>query len=395
MVPERAYGLASWATSLTPLTLELRPVSSSPVTSPAPAQPYGRPPLRTVHVLGGSAGDGGCAHVRSLATGLAARGVRVTVCAPVAAEGEYDFTGAGARFEPDAASALRAACAGADVVHAHGVRAGMRALLALRGRRVPLVVSWHGDGPPAAGALGRLGRLLERQVARAAAVVLGASSDLVDLARLRGARDARLAPVAVPAAPEPDDPGKARAELGVVGRPLLIAVGGLAPHRGYPVLLDAARDWRAMDPLPLLVIAGEGPLRAELSRRIEAEGLPVRLLGHRRDAAQLLAAADLAVLPGRGEPRAPLAQEALRAGVPLVAAAVGGVPELVGEGAALVPYGDAPALSGAVTALLADPDRRASLAAAGRAQAATWPSEDDTVAQVLSVYDELMERPRR
>ncbi|MFF4426074.1 glycosyltransferase family 4 protein [Streptomyces sp. NPDC001549] len=370
-------------------------MSSSPVSTSLPAQPYGRPPLRTVQVLGGGAGAGSSAHVRSLATGLAARGVRVTVCAPVQAEGEYDFTGAGAQFAPDAVSVLRAACAGADLVHAHGVRAGMRAALAIRGRRVPLVVSWHGEGPTAAGALGRLGRMLERHVARAAAVVLGASSDQVDAARLRGARDARLAPVAVPAGPEAAaDPGKVRAELGAVERPLLIAVGSLVPHRGYSVLLDAAREWRGLDPAPLLVIAGEGPLRAELSRRIEAEGLPVRLLGRRRDAAQLLAAADLAVLPSRWEARALLAQEALRVGVPLVATAVGGVPELVGEGAVLVPPGEPGPLASAVTGLLADPDRRAALVAAGRVQAATWPSEDDTVAQVLSVYDELMERRR-
>uniref|UniRef100_A0AAU2JN02 D-inositol 3-phosphate glycosyltransferase n=1 Tax=Streptomyces sp. NBC_00049 TaxID=2903617 RepID=A0AAU2JN02_9ACTN len=381
-------------------------MSSSPVSASLPAQPYGRPPLRTVQVLAGGAGSS--AHVRSLATGLAARGVRVTVCAPVQAEGEYDFTGAGAQFAPDAVSALRAACAGADVVHAHGVRAGMRAALALRGNRAPLVVSWHGDGPAAGGALGRLSRMLERHVARAAMVVLGASSDQVDLARLRGARDARLAPVAVAVAAAAtasggreagEEPGleadKARAELGAVERPLLIAVGSLVPHRGYSVLLDAARAWRALDPVPLLVIAGEGPLRAELARRIEAEALPVRLLGRRRDAAQLLAAADLAVLPSRWEARPLLAQEALRVGVPLVATAVGGVAELVGEGALLVPAGDAGALAAAVTGLLADPARREALAEAGRAQAATWPSEDDTVAQVLSVYDELMERAVR
>ncbi|MER5732916.1 glycosyltransferase family 4 protein [Streptomyces sp. NPDC002138] len=364
-------------------------MSSSAV--PVPAQPYGRPPLRTVQVLGG-AGAGSSAHVRSLATGLAARGLRVTVCAPVEAEGEFDFTGAGAQFAPDAVSALRAACAGADVVHAHGVRAGMRAALALRGHRVPLVVTWHGGGPGAGGTLGRLARLMERRVARAAAVVLGTSSDQVDLARRRGARDARLAPVTVPGARARGDLDKVRAELGVVERPLLIAVGSLVAHRGYGVLLDAARAWRALDPVPLLVIAGEGPLRAELARRIVDEDLPVRLLGRRSDAAELLAAADVAVLPSRWEARSLLAQEALRAGVALVATEVGGVPELVGEAAVLVPYGDAGALADGVSALLADPGRRAALAGAGRAQAATWPSEDDTVAQVLSVYDELMER---
>ncbi|MET9701093.1 glycosyltransferase family 4 protein [Streptomyces sp. NPDC006529] len=364
-------------------------MSSSAV--PAPAQPYGRPPLRTVQVLGG-AGAGSSAHVRSLATGLAARGLRVTVCAPVEAEGEYDFTGAGAQFAPDAVSALRAVCAGADVVHAHGVRAAMRAALALRGHRVPLVVTWHGGGPAAGGALGRISRLMERRVARSAAVVLGASSDQVDLARLRGARDARLAPVTVPGARTRGDLEKVRAELGAVERPLLIAVGSLVAHRGYGVLLDAARAWRELDPVPLLVIAGEGPLRAELTRRIMDEDLPVRLLGRRSDAAELLAAADVAVLPSRWEARSLLAQEALRAGVALVATDVGGVPELVGDAAVLVPYGDAEALARAVGGLLSSPDRRAALAGAGRAQARTWPSEDDTVAQVLSVYDELMER---
>ncbi|MET9469392.1 glycosyltransferase family 4 protein [Streptomyces sp. NPDC006544] len=358
-------------------------MSSSPVLVPV---------LRTVQVLGGASGG---AHVRSLATGLAARGVRVTVCAPVEAEGEYDFTGAGAHFTPDAVSALRAACVEADVVHAHGVRAGLRAALALRGRRIPMVVSWHGGGPGA----GRLSLLLERRVARAAAIVLGASSAQVDLARRLGARDARLAAVAVPA-PVPQgpsavlEPGKVRAELGVVERPLLIAVGSLVARRGYSVLLDAARAWRTLDPLPLLVIAGEGPMRAELARRIQLEGLPVRLLGRRRDAARLLAVADVAVLASRWEGRSPLAQEALRAGVPLVATAVGGLPELVGEAGVLVPYGDAAALAAAVSDLLTDPARRARLAEAGRAQARTWPSEDDTVAQVLSVYDELVPRRR-
>ncbi|MER5934616.1 glycosyltransferase family 4 protein [Streptomyces sp. NPDC002054] len=363
---------------------------------PVPAPPYGRPPLRTVQVLGG-AGAGSSAHVRSLAGGLAARGVRVTVCAPVAAEGEYDFTGAGAQFEPSAVNALRVACAGADIVHAHGLQAGMRAALALRGRRVPLVVTWHAGPVPDPGPLGGLTRLLERRVARAAAVVLGASSDQVDLARLRGARDARLAPVTVPlpgARSTAGDPGKVRAELGAVERPLVIAVGSLVPHRGYSVLLDAARAWLELDPVPLVVIAGEGRLRAELTRRIELEGLPVRLLGRRPDVPELLAAADVAVLPSRWEARSLLAQEALRAGVALVATAVGGVPELVGDAGVLVPYGDAAGLSEAVAALLADPARRTALAQAGPVQAATWPTEDDTVAQVLAVYDELMERAR-
>ncbi|MCC3772778.1 glycosyltransferase, partial [Streptomyces sp. UNOC14_S4] len=248
-----------------------------------------------------------------------------------------------------------------------------------------------------AGARAQCCRLMERQAARASAVVLGVTSELVDRARLRGARDARLAPVAVPAprpAPEEDEPArhKARAELGVVARPLLVTVGRLEADQGYGPLLDAARAWRVLDPEPLLLVAGEGRERPALQRRIEAEGLPVRLVGHRDDVPELLASADIAILPSRWEARSLLAQEALYAGVPLVATAVGGVPDLVGDAAELVPYGDAAALASTVSRLLGDPLRRAELAAAGRLQAGTWPSEDDTVAHVLSVYDELSQR---
>ncbi|MEU5285441.1 glycosyltransferase family 4 protein [Streptomyces sp. NPDC020755] len=352
--------------------------------------------LRTVQVLGGGSA-GSSAHVGSLAAGLVARGVRVTVCAPSAVDRAYDFTATGARFlpvprrsDPAAVAALRAACAGADVVHAHGLHAAARTALALRGRAVPLVMTWH-TRRYAEGARRQILHLLERRAARAAAVVLAPSSDLVDRARERGARDARFAPVAV-AHPRPaavGDEDKARAELGAVDRPLLMAVGSLVPHHGFDVLLDAARVWRCLDPVPLLVIAGEVRDRGALQRRIRAEELPVTLIGSRDGAGELLAAADLALLPSRWEGRALLAQEALRAGVPLVATAVGGVPELVGPAAALVPYGDAEALARTVVRLLGDPAERARLAEAGRVQAAGWPTEDDTIAHVLSVYDEL------
>ncbi|MFD4702179.1 glycosyltransferase family 4 protein [Streptomyces niveus] len=359
--------------------------------------------LRTVQVLGGGSA-GSSAHVRSLTAGLVARGVRVTVCAPDPLERLYDFRGCGAdhvpvarRGDPLSLGALRAACATADVVHAHGLHAAVRAAVALGGQRVPLVVTWHtrvhADGPR-----GHLLRLLERRAVRAAAVVLGTSSELVDRARRRGARDARLAPVAVPGprrVPAPDENGKARAELGAVERPLLMAVGSLVPDRGYDTLLDAARAWRGLDPVPLLVIAGEGRERAALQARIDNEDLPVNLVGRRDDVSQLLAAADIALLPSRWEARSLLAQEALRLGVPLVATSVGAVPELVGEAAELIPYGDAVALAGTVTRLLADPGRRAELASAGPVRAATWPTEDHTIAQVLSVYDELTQSPLR
>ncbi|MEU5367147.1 glycosyltransferase family 4 protein [Streptomyces sp. NPDC005925] len=370
----------------------------TPVSSPSP---HGRSPLRTVQVLGGgNAGSG--VHVRSLSAGLVARGVKVTVCAPFEAARAYDFTGAGADHvhvprssDPASVAALRAACADADLVHAHGLHASFRTALALSGKRVPLVVTWH-NRAHVEGARAHLLRLLERRAARAAAVVLGTTSCLVDVARRTGARDARLAAVALPRPHRTDDSGdaeerraKARAELGAMCRPLLVTAGALDGHRGYDVLLDASRAWRRLDPEPLVAVAGEGPLRGEFQSRIERERLPVRLLGRRDDITDLLAVADLALLPGSREPRSLLAQEALHARVPLVAADSCGIRELVGDAAELVPHGRADALARAVVRLLDDPARRELLGDRGVRQAATWPTEEETIAQVLSVYDEL------
>ncbi|WP_229698751.1 glycosyltransferase family 4 protein [Wenjunlia tyrosinilytica] len=364
--------------------------------------------LRTVSVLDDSVCPGVGAHVCSLAHGLVARGVEVTVCGPVRTESEQGFSRAGARFrtvelgcpasardEAAAMAVLRHVCSSADVVHAHGTHAGILAAFALRTlpgrrhRRTPLVVTLHS----AASRSARLPFLLERRVVRAADIVLGASSDLVAHARSLGAKDARLAPVAAPKAEPALEVERVRqeirAEFGSGDRPLLLSVGRLTPEKGHGVLLDAARTWRGADPQPLLVVSGEGPEQAALQDRIDAEHLPVRLLGRREDVPELLAAADVVVLASQWEGRSLLAQEALRTGVPLVATAVGGIPELVGDAAVLVPYGDAEALGQAVAGLLADPARRAALAEQGIAQAATWPDEDDTVAQVLSIYDEL------
>jgi glycosyltransferase involved in cell wall biosynthesis len=295
---------------------------------------------------------------------------------------------------------------GADVVHAHGLRAGLLAGLALDHRRYPapdhrrypapdhrrypaLVVTWHNR------VLGGAARraayaVLERIVARHADVTLGASPDLVTRARALGARDARFGPVAAPPLPPPArPPGQVRATLGAAQRPLVLAVGRLHPQKGFDTLVAAAARWARRTPPPLVAIAGDGPARGALAAAIAASGAPVRLLGRRDDVADLLAAADVVVLSSVWEARALVAQEALRAGRPLVATAVGGVPDLVGDAAVLVPAGSVEALAGAVAGLLDDPAAARVLAHRGPARAAEWPDEQDTAEQVAAVYREL------
>ncbi|MEU5943212.1 glycosyltransferase family 4 protein [Micromonospora sp. NPDC047548] len=356
----------------------------------------------TVVLLLASSTGGVGQHVRSVARGVTAAGVSVLVCGPAATQDQFDFTAVGARFAPveipaspspadaRAVSALRRALAGETVrvVHAHGLRAGLVATLARPA--APLVVTWH-NAVLAGGVRGQLSRLAERVVARSARVALGASADLVERVAALGAADARIAPVAAPTLPAPRRRRPAvRAEFGVVpGQPLVLSVGRLHPQKRYDVLVDAAVRWRTRTPSPAVVIAGSGPAYLQLAARISAARAPVTLLGHRTDVADLLAGADVAVVTSDWEARQLFAQEALRAGVPLVATAVGGLPELVGDAAVLVPAGDVDAVDAAVRSLLDDESLRADLARRGVARAATWPTEEDTVAALLDLYAQL------
>jgi glycosyltransferase involved in cell wall biosynthesis len=157
-----------------------------------------------------------------------------------------------------------------------------------------------------------------------------------------------------------------RRELDVPDEDLLVVtVGGLRAEKGYDVLLDAAQlaDRRG---LPLhFAVAGDGVLHDELRARHEALDLGARFqfLGHRRDALDLLVAADIFVLPSRQEGLPVVLMEATSIGAPIVATRVGGVPQVVEDGTngLVVPPGDPEALVTALGRLAADPRLRAHL----------------------------------
>ena len=116
----------------------------------------------------------------------------------------------------------------------------------------------------------------------------------------------------------------------------------------------------------VFLIAGEGPLRGELQERIDRENLPVRLLGNRSDVEDLLRVTRALLVPSRWEGQPLNVQEALRAGTPIIATSVGGIPAMVGEAGLLVPYGDVGAMCDAVGQVLADDELARSLAEAAR-----------------------------
>jgi L-malate glycosyltransferase len=139
----------------------------------------------------------------------------------------------------------------------------------------------------------------------------------------------------------------------------VIYVGRLQPVKGVTVLIEAWQHVHAEVPGARLVIAGDGPLRAELERRIAALGIgdSVEMLGRCDDVPRQLMAADIYVQPSfqEGLPNAVL--EAMSASLPIVATRISGNEELVREGVngKLVPVGDPRRLASAIIELLAQP----------------------------------------
>jgi glycosyltransferase involved in cell wall biosynthesis len=364
--------------------------------------------LRVAFVLG-SASGGTAGHVFALAEGSRAAGAAVTVFGsaatlanlPGGVDGLPVEIGDRPRPRRDVAALvrLRAGLASrrSDVVHAHGVRAGAFAALAIatlpRRSRPALAVTVH-NAPPASGTSRIIYSVLERICARRADIALCASADLVTRMRARGA-DAEQFDVPAPRRPAPTagEIAAARTDMGADERPVVLAVARLAPQKGLDVLISAADQWRNRKPQPRTVIAGAGPLAANLLAQAGRSGADVVLLGPRDDVPALLAAADVVVVPSRWEARALVIQEAMRAGRPVVATRVGGTPELAGaDGAILVPPEDPAALAEAVAAVLDDASLAARLRAAARQRSASLPSEHDAVQAVLAIYSRLATR---
>lgn len=281
------------------------------------------------------------------------------------------------------------------VLHCHWIASGLVGWLATRLVRRPVVLTVRGsDFHLAASAVGRRAN---RFLCARMAAVLAVSADLAQRLVAAGTPADRVQVVenGVDGRFCPGDRAQARRQLGLPPEgTIALFVGLLVPVKGLDTLLDALA--RMADRGCRLVLVGEGPSRAPLEAQAAALGLLARVrFAGQRPAGEIprwLVAANLLVLPSLSEGRPNVVLEAHACGLPVVATAVGGTPELVthGEDGLLVPAADAVALAAALDELVADGERRRALGAAGRrrilASGLTWAA---SAQKTRAVYDRV------
>ena len=282
-----------------------------------------------------------------------------------------------------------------DILHASSSKAGVLGRLAGGLARVPIrIFTVHGWAFAAhSGVASRLYRGADRLVEPLTTVTICVS----EREREAGVAAGTCTPERTVVIPNAVDVAAApRATSSGRERPRILAVGRLKAPKDFPTLV------RALGELPPdsfeAVIVGDGPDRPGLEEEIQARGLAgrVRLAGERRDVPELLADADVFVLPSRSEGHPVSVLEAMAAGLPVVASRVGGVPEQVsdGETGLLVAPGDPLELAAALGRLAADPSLRRRLGAAGRARAEQAFDLDAFRHAHLAVYSRELARRR-
>lgn len=186
----------------------------------------------------------------------------------------------------------------------------------------------------------------------------------------------------------------ARRKLGIAADlPLFGTVGALVGHKGHRFLLDAFATVAAEIPAALLLIAGDGPLAAQLKRQSEELGLAdrVRFLGYRDDVPEVMAALDCYVQPSTEEGICGVVNEALIARLPVVATNVNGIPENIDDGVhgLLVPAGDPAALAGKMLWMARHPSEGQAMALRGRERVLVEKTADAMVDKTLAVYRKI------
>lgn len=348
-------------------------------------------------------GPGGAERmVAHLATRLQASGHRSVVCLPAGGEGWLgrELAETGVEIAPIPLSDVGSHRSLRELVralrrhrvqrvHSHDFTMAVYGACAARWLGLPHVITMHGGRYYA-------GRWRRRAALRAAALlsrhVVAVSRSLGDtLSRDLNLRRSRI--TTIPNGVPPVSPGSPtlRDELRLaLSDRLLLAVGNLYEVKGHRHLVAAVGLLAARYPGVHLAIAGRGELEPALRAQAAEMGIAARLhlLGLRQDVPNLLASADVYVLPSLSEGLPLSLLEAMFAARPIVATAVGDVPVALGEGAAglLVEPGNAVALARALAELLDDVPRARLLGARAASRAAADYDVSHVVAQYAALY---------
>jgi glycosyltransferase involved in cell wall biosynthesis len=312
-----------------------------------------------------------------------------------------------------------------DIVHTHTAKAGALGRLAARLAGVPVVVhTFHGHVLSGyfSPVRSHLVTLAERALARITARIITLSPrlrhELAGRYRIGRREQFEVMPLGRDLAPfQGAARGRLRRELGLAAGALLVGcVGRLAPIKRVPLLVRSFATLAARNSQAHLVIVGDGTERARVEAAIGEAGLTdrVHLLGWRRDLAQIYADLDLLALSSRNEGTPLAIVEAFASGVPVVATAVGGVPDMFqgSDGVsprpeaspapgvwlrpqgALVPADDPIALGEALSLLGTQPRLRVAAAEAARTASSRYRAER-LVDEVGDLYGRLLREAGR
>ncbi|MBL7199911.1 MAG: glycosyltransferase [Anaerolineae bacterium] len=193
----------------------------------------------------------------------------------------------------------------------------------------------------------------------------------------------------------PESTQALRQEWGIDADVLVVGtVARLGPEKGHAYLLEAAAEVLKQVLQTRLLLVGDGPMRSQLEGRAKALGVADSIVfaGLRHDVPTILSLFDLFVLPSLWEGLPMAVLEAMAAGLPVVATAVGGTPEVVVDGVTglLVPPGDPDALAEAIFRLLRDPDLRQRMGQAGRERVVERFSAERMVERTEQLYEQLL-----
>lgn len=276
-----------------------------------------------------------------------------------------------------------------DVIHAHLTYAIVLGTLAARLAGIPIVASIHNTETDHWAFIENffLRYLVHRVIAVGSAVARTYQPTL-------GRKAIEIVPNPVPSVPRLSDEEKNNLRASLMGnarRPFVLTVGRLEPQKGLFDLLDAAALVHQRIPDVFFAIAGIGTLKDQLANRIDALGLADNfcLLGVRGDIPALLSASDIFIISSHWEGLPVALLEAMSAGLPIVATAVGDIPNVLNdETGLLVPPQQPVELANAVCALLENLDHARQLGRAAQAYVEKHHSPSAWFDRLVQVYDQ-------